>query len=256
MSPNPIRLLDVPIHPITQDQLLDQAVAWGRQDNLRRIFHVNVHGMNMAYAHPTLRAALNRADLVFCDGYGVKLAAGLTGRPIPARLAMSDWIEEFCRRTGNAGQSVFALGDEEGVAAEFQRRMAERFPSYRSAGSQHGFFAKAGAENDRILEMINASGARHLLVGFGMPMQERWIEDNASRLKVSVVYPVGATFRWFTGKDHRGPRFMRDNGFEWLHRLARHPIKLFGRYVVGNPLFVARVIAGELGLGRRHQALP
>lgn len=256
MIPVPVRLLGMPVHPITRETLLGTAVAWGKADQLRRIYNVNVHAMNTAYAHPDFRKHLNAADLVFCDGYGVKWAAARTGRPIPERLAISDWIEEFCDRTCDAGQSVFALGDEDGIAADYQERMSAEHPSYISAGSHHGFFNKTGPENDRVVDMINASGARHLLVGFGMPLQERWIEDNADRLNVSVAYSVGATFRWFTGKDVRGPRWMTDNGLEWLHRLSRHPVKLFGRYVIGNPVFMARVLAAEAGLGFGHETTP
>jgi N-acetylglucosaminyldiphosphoundecaprenol N-acetyl-beta-D-mannosaminyltransferase len=240
-----VRLLDLQIHPITQDALLNAAVAWGESRPLRRIYHANVHAMNLANAHADFKSYLNRADLVFCDGFGVKWGARLTGQYIPERLAVSDWIGEFCRRTGEAGQSVFALGDEPGVAAGFQECMAAVHRGYRPAGSHHGFFTKTGAENDRVIKMINDSGARHLLVGFGMPLQERWIEANADRLTVSVVYPVGATFRWFTGKDVRAPSWMSRNGLEWVHRFARHPIKLFGRYAVGNPTFVARILSAE-----------
>ena len=220
---------------------------WGHSDTLHRIYNVNVHAMNMASKHDDFRAALNAADLVFCDGYGVKLAARLVGQDIPERMAMSDWMDEFSIRTGEAGQSVFALGDEPGVAADYQQHMTSLHPAYRSAGSHHGFFEKSGLENDRVIDVINASGAKHLLVGFGMPLQERWIEQNASRLKVSVVYPVGATFRWFTGRETRAPKWITDNGLEWLSRLAHHPVKLFCRYVIGNPLFVARVLAAQLG---------
>jgi N-acetylglucosaminyldiphosphoundecaprenol N-acetyl-beta-D-mannosaminyltransferase len=35
---------------------------------------------------------------------------------------------------------------------------------------------------------------------------------------------------------------MRAAGIEWLYRLSREPLRLFARYVVGNPLFVARVL--------------
>ena len=97
-----------------------------------------------------------------------------------------------------------------------------------------------------MIDAINASGATHLLVGFGMPLQEKWIADNASRLRVKTAIAVGALFRWHAGIEQRSPRWMTDYGLEWLGRLAQHPVRHFRRYVIGNPLFLARVARARL----------
>ncbi len=240
--PPPVRLLGVPIHPVSPEALVETIVAWGDGDRLRRVYNVNVHAMNLAARDATFCEALQRADLVFCDGFGVKWGARLAGLDIPWRLTPPDWIDAFARAAASAGQSVFALGDEAGVADDFQALLAQRHPGYRAAGSHHGFFEKEGPENDEVVAGINRSGATHLLVGFGMPLQERWLEANAARLDVRTVIPVGALYRWYIGLDQRAPRFMTDHGLEWLARLARNPIRHFRRYAVGNPQFLARVL--------------
>jgi UDP-N-acetyl-D-mannosaminuronic acid transferase (WecB/TagA/CpsF family) len=38
--------------------------------------------------------------------------------------------------------------------------------------------------------------------------------------------------------------------FEWMYRLAREPQRLWRRYVVGNPLFILRVL-GQWWSGAR-----
>ncbi len=246
LIPAPVEVLGVPIHPVSPDELVATLVAWGGRAQQRRCYNVNVHAMNLAAGDPEFHAALRRADLVFCDGFGVKWGASLLGKPIPHRMTPPDWIDAFAAATAAAGQSVFALGDEDGVAARFQQLLAERHPGYRSAGAHHGFFAKQGAENDAVIEAVNASGAVHLLVGFGMPLQEKWLEENAARLRPRVQIPVGALFRWYTGIEQRAPKWMTDNGLEWLHRLARHPGRHFRRYAVGNPQFLLRVVRARL----------
>jgi hypothetical protein len=35
---------------------------------------------------------------------------------------------------------------------------------------------------------------------------------------------------------------MRASGLEWAYRLALEPKRLFRRYVLGNPLFIARAL--------------
>jgi N-acetylglucosaminyldiphosphoundecaprenol N-acetyl-beta-D-mannosaminyltransferase len=240
--PAPIDLLGVPIHPVSQAQLLDTLVSWGRGTTLRRVYYINIHGMNLAHEDDAYRRALHRGDVVFCDGYGVKWGARLAGSSLPERMTPPDWIDRFAAATAAAGQSVFALGDEDGVAARFQRQLTERHPGYRDAGHHHGFFAKTGAENAAVLARINAASADHLLVGFGMPLQELWTDANASRLRVKTVISVGALFRWYSGEERRGPPWMTEHGFEWLARLAQHPVRHFRRYVVGNPLFLYRIL--------------
>jgi N-acetylglucosaminyldiphosphoundecaprenol N-acetyl-beta-D-mannosaminyltransferase len=43
---------------------------------------------------------------------------------------------------------------------------------------------------------------------------------------------------------------MTGHGFEWLARLLIEPRRLWRRYVIGNPLFLARVLKQRLGLLR------
>jgi N-acetylglucosaminyldiphosphoundecaprenol N-acetyl-beta-D-mannosaminyltransferase len=242
LIPPPVELLGVGIHPVSAEQLVDLIIRWGIESSQRRISYVNVHAMNLAVDDDLFRFALNTADLVFCDGYGVKWAGQLVGKSIPHRLTPPDWIDAFASSSLAAGQAVFAIGDEEGVAARFQTQLCERQPGYIDAGSHHGFFRKEGSENDAVIETINRSGATHLLVGFGMPLQEIWLEQYASRLRPRVLMSVGALFRWYSQVERRAPRWVTDHGMEWLSRFARHPIRHFRRYAVGNPLFLMRVL--------------
>jgi N-acetylglucosaminyldiphosphoundecaprenol N-acetyl-beta-D-mannosaminyltransferase len=237
-------LLGIRIDAVGARSLVSTLVGWAAGPIQSRAFYVNVHAMNLAHRDPGFRAALQSADLVFCDGYGVKWGARLAGVRIPHRLTPPDWIDAFATATAAAGQPVFALGDEPGVAEAFQSMLADRHPGYRAAGSHHGFFDPHG--EDAVIERINASGAVHLLVGMGMPRQELWLVANAHRLRPRVLVPVGALFRWYTGVERRAPRWVTDSGLEWASRFVRHPVRHFRRYVLGNPAFIMRVIASRL----------
>jgi N-acetylglucosaminyldiphosphoundecaprenol N-acetyl-beta-D-mannosaminyltransferase len=246
LIPAPLHILDIPIHPVSPGELVATLIDWGRGPMLRKVYNVNVHAMNLAAEEADFKRFLQNADLVFCDGFGVKWGGKILGQPIPFRMTPPDWIDDFATQTIAAGQSVFALGDEDGIAKQFQDELRTRHPGYLDAGSHHGFFQKSGPENEAVIELINRSGATHLLVGFGMPLQERWIEANAGRLNVKVVLPVGALFRWYVGYETRAPRWMTDHGLEWLARFLRHPIQHFRRYAVGNPRFLWRVLRSRL----------
>ena len=72
------------------------------------VLNVNVHCLNLCYADPALRGFFNAADVVFCDGAGVMLAAMLLGRSIPERITYADWAWDL---------AAFAAADQESRTA-------------------------------------------------------------------------------------------------------------------------------------------
>ena len=66
--------------------------------------------------------------------------------------------------------------------------------------------------------------------------------ENHRGLDVGVALTGGAVFDYASGRLRRGPRLLTDNGLEWLARLIVEPRRLWRRYLIGNPLFLARVI--------------
>jgi N-acetylglucosaminyldiphosphoundecaprenol N-acetyl-beta-D-mannosaminyltransferase len=69
-------------------------------------------------------------------------------------------------------------------------------------------------------------------------------------LTAPVLIGVGAAFDFHTGRLPQAPRWMQQAGLEWLFRLAQEPGRLWYRYLVYNPLFVAAVLAQAAGLKR------
>ena len=69
------------------------------------------------------------------------------------------------------------------------------------------------------------------------PKQEHWMLAHRGRIN-AVMLGVGAAFDFHAGTVSRAPAWMRDNGLEWLHRLASEPRRLWKRYLVTNTLFV------------------
>ena len=76
----------------------------------------------------------------------------------------------------------------------------------------------------------------------------------ACTLRAAVGYPClivcgGAIIDFMGGKTSRAPTWIRSTGMEWAWRLAQEPKRLFERYIIGNPVFLARA----LSLARRSQ---
>jgi N-acetylglucosaminyldiphosphoundecaprenol N-acetyl-beta-D-mannosaminyltransferase len=248
-----IQLLGVRIHILPLNELVATIarVAGNRQRAI--IGYVHTHGLNMAHEQPPLRAFFNTcADYVFCDGFGVKLGARLAGLPEPYRHTPADWIDVLCDVCVESDLSMYLLGGRDTVAQRSQLILQQRHPRLRIAGAYHGYFDKTAnsADNAAVIQRINEVQPDILLVGFGMPAQEYWLRDNWSQLRASVAITVGGLFDCITGEVRRAPRWMTDHALEWLGRLFFQPTRVWRRYVIGNPLFLSRVMRQRLGLLR------
>jgi len=208
------------------------------------IFNVNAHALNMAYVEPNFRAALHFADAIICDSRGVQLAARLLGASIPVNFAYNVWIWDLARFCAGCGYSMFLLGAAQGVADEAAQKLCEQIPELRIAGTHHGYFdrSRSSAENVAVLHMIREARPAVLLVCFGMPLQEYWIVENRPDLAASIILTGGAALDYTSGRLRIAPAWMRARGLEWLGRLLAEPRRLGKRYLLGNPVFVFRLL--------------
>jgi N-acetylglucosaminyldiphosphoundecaprenol N-acetyl-beta-D-mannosaminyltransferase len=228
--------LGVRLDLLTLQQLLGAVTdAVARRAQLR-VMYLNAHCMNISAADPSYRTIVNRADIVYCDGTGVKLGARALGIHVPQRMTGADWIHDLAAIAAREEMSLFLLGGEPGSAQGAAVRLLAEQPKLRIAGTASGF----NLSGDTIAQ-IRAAGPDILLVGMGTPTQERWIDGNQAQLDVPVIWAVGALFDFVSGRIPRGPAWMTNHGLEWLCRLAVEPGKLWRRYVFGNPRFLFRV---------------
>jgi N-acetylglucosaminyldiphosphoundecaprenol N-acetyl-beta-D-mannosaminyltransferase len=211
--------------------------------------YANIHSLNTAYGAPWLRDYYNRCKVVFCDGTGVRIAAGFLGKQIPARLSPPDWIEQLAAQCAELNHSVFLLGGKGKVSVTAAESLVHQAPRLRVVGTHDGYFdkGKESPPNREVVEKINRTEPDILIVGFGIPLQERWILENRQDLNVGVFLAAGAMFDYISGAMWRAPRWMTDNGLEWLGRLVREPRRLWRRYLIGIPVFLARVLWQKLG---------
>lgn len=239
--------MGVAVDAVTVDELHEFILTRCRERRRARILNVNANALNLTFSEPRFRALLNGAELVFCDGFGVWLAAWLAGHHLPGRITYADWLWSFARFCATHNLRWFLLGGAPGRAAAAAVALSGRVSGLEVVGTHHGFFDTRGsAENARVLEVINRAAPDVLIVGFGMPLQEYWLEDNWERLNVTVALTGGAVFDYVSGALRRPPRLLRDAGLEWLGRLLIEPRRLWRRYVIGNPVFLARAISWAL----------
>ena len=242
-TPHSSRIFDIPVDLGQPEEMMERITGWAGKDSApHKVMYVNAHVLNQSREYPELRAALESADLVYCDGYGVRLAAKALDVEIPQRMTGADWIWDLATMCERAGQSLYLLGSEPGVTAQAAERLRQRYPRLTVSGSHHGYFEPGSPHDDRVVEHINERKPDIVLVGMGTPRQELWVEHNAHRLDTGVVWTVGALFDIVSGKVPRAPNWLADNGLEWIFRLAIEPRRMWRRYLLGNPVFISRVL--------------
>lgn len=138
----------------------------------------------------------------------------------------SDLTIKICTDPLISKHGLFLLGNKAGLrtdtAALTAKKLQEINPLIKIAGYYDG---KPDQEN--LIEKINQSGAKILLVAFGAPAQEMWISRNLARLThVKLAMGIGGTFDFIAGIIPRAPEIMRKTGFEWLYRLFRQPKRI------------------------------
>jgi N-acetylglucosaminyldiphosphoundecaprenol N-acetyl-beta-D-mannosaminyltransferase len=252
-----VNVLGVGVDPVTVGELhagIKRLVESGERGT---VLNVNANCLNLLYEDAALRGFFDNADLVFCDGSGVMLAARLLGGRIPERITYADWAWRLAAFAQAEGLSLFLLGAGPGVAEKAAQRLRTRLPGLNISGVEHGYFDRTpgSRENEAVLRTVSAARPDIIIVGMGMPLQERWLMENRHRIDAGVALTGGAVFDYVSGGLRRGPRLLTDNGFEWLARLLVEPRRLWRRYLIGNPLFLLRVfgqvLAGRAGRPRR-----
>jgi N-acetylglucosaminyldiphosphoundecaprenol N-acetyl-beta-D-mannosaminyltransferase len=246
-----IDVLGNKVTDLTPAELLDEIDRTIRDDDFEIVLNTNVHGILLSQRLPWLKAFRNSVRITHCDGGGVVLAARMLGHAMGPRVSLNDFFWEFATHCEQHGHALFLLGGREDVLARAADAIYLRCPQLRIAGMHHGYFAKQGAETDAVIERINASGAHVLMVGFGMPLQERWIRDHGARLHVNVVWAVGGLFDLISGNLATAPRWVRAHALEWAWLSLQRPGRFFSRYLLENPEFLTQVLAERLRNRRR-----
>jgi N-acetylglucosaminyldiphosphoundecaprenol N-acetyl-beta-D-mannosaminyltransferase len=244
-----VEVLGVRVQDLSKKEICARIGSLIRTGSRAVIANANVNAMNLACRWTWFREFLNQADTLFCDGHGVIVGARMLGQKLMNRNTYADLMWSLAATAQENDFSLYFLGAAPGIAEKAAERMLTYYPRLRIAGTFNGFFDKTagGKENEEVIAMINASHPDILLVGFGMPIQEKWILQNIQRLEIKIAMPGGAVFDYMSGRIRRAPRWMTENGLEWLGRLLIEPRRLWRRYLIGNPLFILRVIREKLG---------
>ncbi|EJN05428.1 WecB/TagA/CpsF family glycosyltransferase [Phyllobacterium sp. YR531] len=240
----PIRsVLGVPVVALPWQDAIDlirERIA-NRQFTL--ITWLNAHNANVAQTDAGFREALEHF-LVLPDGIGVDIASKiLHGASFPANLNGTDFTPAILKAETNPIR-IGLIGAKPEVVAGAAAKFRQIAPQHDIRIVSDGFFTMA--EEPGILASLKEFSPHILLVAMGVPRQELFMAQKLTPDHCVVAMGVGALFDFMAGAVPRAPALVQKLRFEWLYRLVQEPARLWRRYIVGNPLFLLRVMRAKL----------
>jgi alpha-1,3-mannosyltransferase len=239
------KILGVSIRNLSCGRAIDMIDELIRGPGLTKIGFANAQTLNVACANPRFRSALEDF-VVLNDGVGADIASRLKfGEPFTENLNGTDFVPAYLGGTRHT-LKIYLVGTTEDVVARTARRLRLALPRHTIVGHRNGFFASP-EDIEQTCRDIREAGADCVLVGMGNPLQELWIDEHAAKTGARLFFGVGALFDFEAGHVRRAPVWVRTLRCEWIFRLLQEPRRLAGRYMFGNVMFLARVLADVRG---------
>jgi N-acetylglucosaminyldiphosphoundecaprenol N-acetyl-beta-D-mannosaminyltransferase len=206
----------------------------------------NLNYLMLCHKHPRLKEFTQDCPLVLCDGKPLQWRSMLEKNKLPERVAGSDLIFKLAELSAAQGYGIYLLGGADGVAKKAADKLKEMYPSLKISGVYSPPFRDwTAADKYDMNRRIKNANPDILLVAFGQPKGEYWIEENYRELNVPISIQLGASFDFIAGLAKRAPKPMQFIGCEWFYRMLHDPRRLVPRYF-SNAVFLLKAIRREL----------
>ncbi len=220
-----VRILGVGIHDCDQAGAIAAVEAFlcEQPPRLHQICTVNPEFVMEARSNPAFRRLINHVDLATPDGVGIILAGKLLRQPFRGRATGVGLVGGLAAMSSGSGWSLFLLGAAPGVAEKASHALIERYLGVKIAGTY------AGSPHDKdwsgILERLQSARPDILLVAYGAPKQDLWIDAHRHEMPgtIKIAMGVGGVFDYLSGRAPLAPSLVRRVGLEWLYRLVTQP---------------------------------
>jgi N-acetylglucosaminyldiphosphoundecaprenol N-acetyl-beta-D-mannosaminyltransferase len=250
-------VLGVLVDVVDYEAAAAKVLAAAREHRPLALTALAVHGVMTGVEDKAHNARLNSFDVVTPDGQPVRWALNsLYGAGLADRVYGPTLTLEVLRGCAAEGLPVYLYGSTQDTLDKLIPALTGMLPALKIAGSEPSKFRAAHpGEAAEIAERIHASGARVVLVGLGCPRQEIFAYALRPHLDAPLL-AVGAAFDYHAGLLRKPPPWMQQRGLEWLWRLGLEPARLWRRYLILNPKYVARLTAQKTKLWRASPPAP
>lgn len=174
-----------------------------------------------AQADEELFYILNQADLSLADGFGLKIAAVLSGQKLH-RCTGADLLPYLLKEAeGKKRLSIINRRDGLSSSQDLRAYLQTYYPNLEYQILDSARQTTPSPEDIASIQKINPNLAICL---FGAPEQEKYLFHLQKKLgQISLSVGLGGAFDFLTGKLKRAPQLWRNLGLEWLWRFIQQP---------------------------------
>ncbi|MGH7939330.1 MAG: WecB/TagA/CpsF family glycosyltransferase [Bryobacteraceae bacterium] len=242
MEVEKVNVLGVGISVLDQERAREFLFAAAAKGKRGYVAVTGVHGVSEAQNDVGLKRILNNALLATPDGMPMVWMGWLQGFRQIRRVYGPDLMLNLCAHSGERSWRHFLYGGNTGVAEKLAAFLVGRFPNLKIVGTYcPPFRPLEHRELEELQAQVRASHPDFFWVGLSTPKQERFMAEYLALLPEAKIFiGVGAAFDLLTGRVRQAPPWLQRLGLEWFFRLTQEPQRLWKRYAVNNPLFMAR----------------
>ena len=247
-------LFGVPVSATTVEDAAQAVIAAGELGVGAVVSCFSTHALVEASSDAELRPMAQSFEMITPDGQPVRWALNLLYRaglkePVTGRAL----TRVVCGLASKSGVSIYLYGSTPEVIEALQTNLVAQFPGLKIAGAESPPFRPlTAAEDDELVERINASGAGVVFVGLGCPKQDQFAFAHRDQIR-AVQVCVGAVFDFYAGHKRVAPQWMQRYGLEWVYRLCQEPRRLWRRYLATNSVFLAKLALALVRPGRQRR---
>jgi exopolysaccharide biosynthesis WecB/TagA/CpsF family protein len=250
-------VLGVLVDAVDYEAATAQIIAAAQEHKHYAVTALAVHGVMTGVLDRAHNARLNSFDLVTPDGQPVRWALNLLhDANLADRVYGPTLTLKVLEQAAAQGLPVYLYGSTQPTLERLVPALERMFPALKIAGVEASKFRSVQPGEDvEIAERIKASGARLVLVGLGCPRQEVFTYAMRPLLDMPLL-AVGAAFDYHAGLLKNPPAWMQKYALEWLWRLGLEPNRLWKRYLLLNPAYLARLAAQKAGWWKAKPPAP
>jgi exopolysaccharide biosynthesis WecB/TagA/CpsF family protein/anti-anti-sigma factor len=199
---SPIAILGVPFDNISLAETCSVASAMIGSRYPHYVTTVGADFLVSAQNDVELRRMLFDAHLIVAEDNLVLWASKILGNPLPGCVAVPNLIPQLLVLAEANGWRVFLLGGDEASAQKIRTRHP-KLPFVGAFKPEEKPLLEM--DHNDILRRVRDAKPDILLVAFGCPMQEKWINMNYRDTGVPFVLGAGVNFNFLTGRGDARP---------------------------------------------------
>ena len=231
------KILDIKVQTIPEHILKIKLQDFLSSYDQHQIVTANPEFVVSSQKNKDFKNIINNSSLTTIDGSGIIMALQFLGHDISLddRLTGVRLTEILIDMAINKNHKILFCLYSKGLTKpdKLFMKLNEKYPALDFQV----------ADEKTALDKARLFGPEIILVGFGAPRQEIWINKNLNKIpSAKIATGVGGTFDYMSGKIKRAPKVFRSLGLEWLWRLMRQPSRIFriNRAVIIFPYLVLK----------------